>query len=117
MAKIKMKKPSESLNLTDAFNEFKIVQSAKGVKDKTLKTYSSDFLASSKHLDMSLTENIKIIVEGVRRNEDVVSCQIVKDILSGNSVALSRIFQEIALKNKLPFSCGIFDRNFQLVEL
>ena len=55
MAKIKMKKPSESLNLTDAFNEFKISQSAKGIKDKTLQTYSSHFLASSKHLDMSLT--------------------------------------------------------------
>ena len=55
MAKIRMKKPSESLNLTDAFNEFKISQSAKGIKDKTLQTYSSHFLASSKHLDMSLT--------------------------------------------------------------
>ena len=39
------------MNLTDAFNEFKIAQSAKGVNDKTLKTYSSHFLAFSKHLD------------------------------------------------------------------
>ena len=55
MAKIKMKKPSESLNLEEAFKEFKIAQSAKGIKDKTIETYTSHFHATSKHLDITLT--------------------------------------------------------------
>lgn len=55
MAKIAMQRPSETLTLTNAFKEFVISQSAKGVKEKTIKTYHSHFRALSKHLNMELT--------------------------------------------------------------
>ena len=55
MAKIKMKKPAEAITLESAFKEFTVSQAAKGVKDKTLKTYHSHFRVASKHLDVGMT--------------------------------------------------------------
>lgn len=55
MPKIKMNHPSKNLTLERAFQEFKVSQAAKGIKDKTLETYGFHFHAASKHLDMSLT--------------------------------------------------------------
>lgn len=44
----------KSLTLADAFQEFLVSQNAKGIKEKTLKTYRSHYAAAAKHLDMSL---------------------------------------------------------------
>lgn len=44
----------KSLTLADAFQEFLVSQTAKGIKEKTLKTYRSHYAAAAKHLDMSL---------------------------------------------------------------
>ena len=55
MPKIKMNHPSKTLTLERAFQEFKVSQAAKGIKDKTIETYGFHFHAASKHLDMSLT--------------------------------------------------------------
>lgn len=46
---------SAAITLRDAFKEFTIAQSAKGIKDKTVRTYWSHFNAAAKHLDMDLT--------------------------------------------------------------
>jgi hypothetical protein len=51
MAKIRMKKPAEAVTLRNAFREFTVAQAAKGVKDKTLQTYSSHFKAAERHLN------------------------------------------------------------------
>lgn len=55
MRKIRMKKPSEAITLKDAFREFTISQEAKGIKEKTIRTYHSHFQAAAKHLDMEMT--------------------------------------------------------------
>ena len=44
-----------SITLKDAFQEFLVSQNAKGVKEKTLRTYRSHYAAAAKHLDMSLS--------------------------------------------------------------
>ncbi len=44
----------KSLTLADAFQAFLVSQTAKGIKEKTLKTYRSHYAAAAKHLDMSL---------------------------------------------------------------
>ena len=60
MAKIKMKRPAEAITLESAFKEFVIAQSAKGVAEKTLKTYHSHFHAAGKHIDIEkLSQNFK----------------------------------------------------------
>ena len=43
MPKIKMNHPSKTLTLERAFQEFKVYQSAKGIKDKTLEIYGFHF--------------------------------------------------------------------------
>jgi integrase/recombinase XerD len=55
MARIKMKRPAEAITLESAFKEFVIAQSAKGVAEKTLKTYHSHFHAAGKHIDTEKT--------------------------------------------------------------
>lgn len=45
----------KSLTLANAFQEFLVSQAAKGIKEKTLKTYRSHYAAAAKHLDMSLS--------------------------------------------------------------
>lgn len=44
-----------SITLKDAFQEFLVSQNAKGIKEKTLRTYRSHYAAAAKHLDMSLS--------------------------------------------------------------
>ena len=55
MARIKMKRPAEAITLESAFKEFVVAQSAKGVAEKTLKTYHSHFNAAGKHIDTGKT--------------------------------------------------------------
>lgn len=55
MGKIVMRQPSETITLETAFREFVVSQSAKGVKEKTIKTYFSHFKGISKHLNINLT--------------------------------------------------------------
>lgn len=43
------------ITLEDAFQEFLVSQNAKGIKEKTLRTYRSHYAAAAKHLDMSLS--------------------------------------------------------------
>ena len=46
---------NEGLSLTKAFDAFVISQMAKGVKEKTTKTYRYHFKAMAKHIDMDMT--------------------------------------------------------------
>ena len=43
-----------SITLEDAFQEFLVSQNAKGIKEKTLRTYRSHYAAAAKHLDIGV---------------------------------------------------------------
>lgn len=55
MPKIKMKKSSDNITLREAFKDFLISKSAKGIKDKTITTYNYHFTSISKRLDVDMT--------------------------------------------------------------
>ena len=53
--KIMMKQAGENLSIKEAFEDFVVAQTAKGVSDKTVETYHAHFRSIGKHLDTSLT--------------------------------------------------------------
>lgn len=82
MAKIKMKKPNEAITLESAFKEFVIAQTAKGVAEKTLKTYHSHFHAAGKHIDIT-----KTFAELQRKDLDEMVASMRKAGLAHNSIS------------------------------
>ena len=50
-----MKKSSDNITLREAFKDFLISKSAKGIKDKTITTYNYHFTSISKRLDVDMT--------------------------------------------------------------
>ena len=55
MPKIKMKKSADNITIREAFKDFLISKSAKGIKDKTITTYNYHFTSISKRLDVDMT--------------------------------------------------------------
>ena len=53
--KITMKQAGANLSIKEAFKDFVVAQTAKGVSDKTVETYHAHFRSIGKHLDTSLT--------------------------------------------------------------
>ena len=56
--KITMKQAGAGLSIKGAFEDFAVSQMAKGVSDKTVKTYYAYFRPIGKHLDTSLTFDV-----------------------------------------------------------
>ena len=56
--KIMMKQAGANLSIKEAFENFVVAQTAKGVSDKTVETYHAHFRSIGKHLDTSLTFDV-----------------------------------------------------------
>ena len=56
--KITMKQAGANLSIKEAFKDFVVAQTAKGVSDKTVETYHAHFRSIGKHLDTSLTFDV-----------------------------------------------------------
>ena len=56
--KITMKQAGANLSIIEAFKDFVVAQTAKGVSDKTVETYHAHFRSIGKHLDTSLTFDV-----------------------------------------------------------
>ena len=56
--KITMKQAGANLSIKEAFKDFVVAQTAKGVSDKTVETYHVHFRSIGKHLDTSLTFDV-----------------------------------------------------------
>ena len=56
--KIMMKQAGANLSIKEAFEDFVVAQTAKGISDKTVETYHAYFRSIGKHLDTSLTFDV-----------------------------------------------------------
>ena len=56
--KITMKQAGANLSIKEAFKDFVVAQTAKGVSDKTVETYHAHFRSIGKHLGTSLTFDV-----------------------------------------------------------